>query len=671
MLFLSIPVLATSDLSTVKNNIIPRKVLFGNPDKLAVKLSSDGQYISYVAPKNGISNIWIAPSDDLSKAEAITNDNEQGIRRYFWSYDNQHILYLQDTKGDENDRIYSCNLKTNVITPITPGSGVKAIIYKKSKSCPSEILIGLNERDKRYFDVYKLNLIDSSKELVFENHKFANFIVDDNLKIRFAIFINEEGNKEYFENKGGNWTPFMQVDMENSKTTRIIGFDKTGFVAYLLDSRHSNTAVLKSLNLNTGETITIAEDKRSDVKVFTLHPTQGNIQAIVVNYDKRTYNILDNSIQTDIEYLRSINTGDLSILARTLDDKTWLVAYTSDTSPVKYYKYDKEHKYAEFLFNNRDDLENYTLSPMTPLIIKSRDGIDLISYITLPNKIKPNTTPLHPIPMVLVVHGGPFSRSIWGFSSVHQWLANRGYAVLDVNYRGSTGFGKNFINASNMEWGRKMHNDLIDAVHWAIESKIADPKKICIMGTSYGGYATLVGLTFTPDVFACGIDIAGPSNLFTLLKSAPPYWKNTLNDLKYRIGNVDTKKTLLEQHSPITFVKNIQAPLLIAHGANDPRVKKTESEQMVQAMRNYNIPVIYTLYYNEGHGISRLKNKLSFAAMAEVFLANTLGGNVEPINHDFQNSDFELNDIQNTDKHQARKIIQELSNPVKLQVRTK
>jgi dipeptidyl aminopeptidase/acylaminoacyl peptidase len=326
---------------------------------------------------------------------------------------------------------------------------------------------------------------------------------------------------------------------------------------------------------------------------------------------------------------------------------------------MKYYKYDRSKRKVEFLFTNKKDLENYTLSPMTPVIIKSRDGLDLVSYLTLPLEINLGAGPVRPLPLVLLVHGGPWNRDKFGFNTYHQWLSNRGYAALSVNFRGSTGFGKNFLNAGNMEWGGKMHNDLIDAVNWAIEKKIADPKKICIMGASYGGYATLVGLSFTPDIFACGIDIVGPSNILTLINSVPPYWQPILSGYKKRVGPWDTEeeRDFLKQHSPLTFAEKIQKPLLIVQGANDPRVKQSESDQIVKAMQQHNIPVIYALYKDEGHGLVRPENKLSFYAIAENFLATILGGEVEPVGEDLKGANFILNGKENIDNNEVETII--------------
>ncbi|WP_417905533.1 alpha/beta fold hydrolase [Candidatus Tisiphia endosymbiont of Micropterix aruncella] len=669
--FLTLVVIFISNIpvSFADHPIIQRQILFSNPDKAMVTLSPDGQYISYLAPKDGVLNLWIGPSSDPSKAQPVTDDKDRGIESYAWTFSGTHILYAQDNKGDENFRIYAFNLKTQNTTLLTPARDVKGLIYGISERIPNEILIGINDRDKRYFDIYKVNLLDNTKKLVIENNKFSGFIVDDDLQIRFATFTNQDGGQEYFEFKDNNWIPFMTVSVEDSLNTRIIGFDKTGTIAYLLDSRESNTAILKSLDLKNGKSKIIAKDKRADVKVFTSHPTEKTIQAVAINYDKTTYNILDDSIKSDIEYLKEVNPGKITINTRTLDDQAWLVAYLSDVAPVKYYQYDRNKRTAKFLFSNRENLEKYKLAEMFPVVIKARDGLDLVSYITFPTEValRDKIYPNKPMPLVLYVHGGPWARDSWGLSTTHQWLANRGYAVLSVNFRGSTGFGKNFINAGNMQWGRKMHDDLIDAVNWAIENKIADPKKVAIMGGSYGGYATLVGLTFPPDIFACGVDIVGPSSLLTLIKSVPPYWEPILNSFKKRIGPWDTKKDIetLDQMSPLTFASRIKKPLFIAQGANDPRVKQTESDQIVKVMQGKNIPVIYALYNDEGHGFVKPENRLSYYALIEQFLAKILGGRAESIGEDLKGANFLLNGKTVNDKEAERVISHSISSLVK------
>ncbi|CAG2161103.1 unnamed protein product [Oppiella nova] len=571
----------------IDNPIISRQILFGNPDKINVRLSPDGKYISYLAPKDGVLNIWIAPLSDLTKIEVVTDDKERGIRTYEWTYNNNNILYAQDNKGDENFCIYSYNILTKETKLLTPQKGVKAHIIGITDKKPNEILIGLNDRDKKYFDIYKLNLSTLTKELMLKNEQFVGFIVDNDLQLRFASRVSDDGSVEYFQFKDDKWDLYTKVSMEDSANTNFVGFDKKGEVVYLRDSRGRNTAALKSINLTDGKSTLIAEDELADVRPFIRHPVEKTIQVVAVNYDKVRYKILDKSIKDDIEYLITFYKGNLSInRTLTLDDNIWLVAYESDIAPVKYYIYDRTKRTVKFLFNNREALSEVKLAPMLPIIIKSRDGLDLVSYITFPlnTKFDEDNKPINKIPLIIYVHGGPWVRDYWGFDAVHQWLANRNYVVLSINYRGSTGFGKDFVNAGNMEWGGKMHNDLIDGVRWAVENNIADPEKVAIMGGSYGGYAALVGMTMTPGIFACGIDVVGPSNLLTLIKSVPPYWEPMINQFKKRIGAWDTKeeREFLEQRSPLTFVDNIKNPLFIAQGAHDPRVKQAESDQIVR-----------------------------------------------------------------------------------------
>jgi dipeptidyl aminopeptidase/acylaminoacyl peptidase len=637
-----------NSLAGDSNPIISRKVLFGNPEKASVMLSPDGKYISYLAPKNGVLNVWVAPKDDLSKAKSITNDRDRGIRQYFWSYDNNHILYMQDEKGDENFRLYSHDFKANSTDLLSPEKDVRTGIVKISHKFPNEILISSNERDKSYFDVYKLNLTTGKKELLVENNKFAGFVADHNLQVRFAYISTEDGGGEYFQLIDKEWQTFMKITAEDVNTTNIMGFDKYNNSIYLADSRARDTSALKIFNLATNEMKLIDEDDKADMDIFTIHPTEKTIQASQINYERSKYKILDNSIKDDLDYLSSIDSGELIINSRTLDDKNWLAAYLSDTGPVKYYTYDRELKKASYLFSNRSNLENLNLAKMNPVIIKSRDGLNLVSYLTFPydTEFTKDLTPKNPLPLIIYVHGGPQARDDWGFNPVHQLFANRGYAVLSVNYRGSTGFGKNFINAGNLQWSRKMHDDLIDTVNWAVANNIAPKDKIAIMGGSYGGYATLVGLTFTPDIFACGIDIVGPSNLLTLVNSIPPYWKPYINDLKRRMGDWDTKEgeAFLKATSPLTYVDKITKPLFIAQGAHDPRVKKAEADQIYHQMIDKKIPVAYALYENEGHGFAKPENRLSFYAMSERFLSKILGGRLEEIGDDLTGSNFILNE---------------------------
>ena len=634
----------TPSKATSGSDLIAREVLFGNPDRAGPQVSPDGKQIAFLAPKDGVLNVWVAPADKPSAAKVVTKDTNRGIRRYFWAYTNQHIIYMQDKGGDENWRVYSVDLSNNQEKDLTPFEKVAAQIEEISYKFPDEILVGLNNRDDKYHDVHRVNIRTGQMTLVTQNDGFAGFLTDDDYKVRFAMKMTPDGGSEILKaGDGGQWSPFQKIAMEDSMTTQPSGFDKTGKTLYMMDSRGRNTAALTALDLETNKQTIIAEDARADIGGVLVHPTEKNIQAYAANYLRNEWRIIDKSIQGDFDYLRGVAEGDFTVGSRTLDDKKWIVTYVMDNGPVRFYLYDRGAKKADFLFTNNQDLEKATLTKMTPVIIKSRDGMDLSSYLSLPAAVRVSGStprPAQPLPMVLFVHGGPWARDQWGLNSYHQWFADRGYAALSVNFRGSTGFGKKFINAGNMEWAGKMHDDLIDAVNWATKEKIADPKKVAIMGGSYGGYSTLVGLTFTPDVFACGVDIVGPSNIVTLLNTIPPYWAPMVQMWKHRVGDHQTEegKSFLNQRSPLTFADRIKKPLLIGQGANDPRVKQSESDQIVKAMQDKKIPVTYVLFSDEGHGFARPENRMSFNAVAEGFLAQHLGGRYQPIGSDFKGS---------------------------------
>ena len=623
--------------------LIPRKTLFGNPDKAAVRISPDGSRLSYLAPSAGVLNIFVGPVDDLAAAKPVTQDKRRGIRSYFWAYDNQHILYEQDTNGDENWHIYCVDLASGETKDLTPIKGVAARIDAVSDKFPQEILVSLNDRDPRYHDVYRINIATGERKLLQQNTDFANFVADDDYQVRFASKMTPDGGSNFMEPNGkGGWKEYQKIDLEDTLTTSPAGFDKTGKILYMSESRGRDTSALAQIDLASGSETIIAANDLSDIGELLVHPTEKNIQAATFNYDRRKWQILDPAIEGDMSYLATVADGEVEVLSRTLDDKTWIVAYLMDDGPVRYYLYDRTKKDAKFLFTNRSSLEGLPLAKMKPVIIKSRDGLNMVSYLTLPVGADPDNTgrPKRPLPMVLLVHGGPWGRDAWGYSAEHQLLANRGYAVLSVNFRASTGLGKKFANAGNKQWAGKMHDDLIDAVDWAIAEKIADPDRVAIMGGSYGGYATLVGLTSAPKRFACGVDIVGPSNLLTLLKSIPAYWAPMMQMFKDRVGDPTTPdgQKLLHDHSPLNFVDKIERPLLIGQGANDPRVKKSEADQIVRAMQEKNIPLTYVLFPDEGHGFARPENNLAFYAVAEAFLAEQLGGSHEPFGNDFAGS---------------------------------
>jgi dipeptidyl aminopeptidase/acylaminoacyl peptidase len=633
-----------------EDELIAREILFGNPDKIGVRISYDGKYISYIAPHEGVLNVWIAPIDDISKPKRITSDKKRGIRSYYWSKNSQYIIYNQDKKGDENWHLYSVNIDSLEEKELTPFEGVRASITKFSEKFPDEILISMNKRVPEYFDVYKVNLATAEMSLVYENKGlYTNFIADDdfNLRVGYKMLPNGEGNIFLFEN--GNMESaklFETIAVEDMLNTSPLHISKDNKKLFMLDSKNRNTSALVEVDLASSEKKTIYQSNKADINDYIIDIDTKMIKAVAIDYMRKEWTVIDDSIRPDMEYLRTVEDGDAEITARSRDDNKWIVAYIRSDSPIKYYLYDRKKKEAKFLFVSSSLLEDQPLAKMYPVVIKSRDGLDLICYLTIPRWLDNGKGfPSKPIPMVLNVHGGPNARDSWGYRANAQWLANRGYATISVNYRGSTGFGKEFINAGDGEWARKMQYDLEDAVDWAVKNKIAIKEKVAIMGGSYGGYAALVGMSMTPDLYVAGIDIVGPSNLETLMKSIPEYWKpNIAHLIKMIGGSVETEegRNLLKERSPLTYAKNIKNPLLIVQGANDPRVKQAESDQIVAAMKENLIPVVYLLYPDEGHGLARPENRLSMYAHAEIFLANFVGGRFIPHNNDFPGSSIQV-----------------------------
>ncbi|HRK29531.1 MAG TPA: S9 family peptidase [Tepidisphaeraceae bacterium] len=646
-------VLGTTALAANNTPLIPRDVLFGNPDKAQTRISPDGRYISFLAPSQGVLNVWVAPVGAIDKAEPVTNDTKRGIQRAQWTYAPDTMVFLQDQGGDENWQIISINVKTKETRNLVDNPKVAARIVETSEKFPQEILVQINDRNEQFHDVWKANVVTGEKALFMPNPEqvagapVVGVIPDDDFKIRHVVTMTPDGGTATYTNDGdGKFTEFDKVPMEDGLTTDMVGFDKDNKVAYLLDSRGRNTAALYTMDLETKEKTLVAEHPKADAGGVLIHPTSKKLQAVNFNYARSEWKVLDSSIQADMDYLKTVADGDFVITSRTLDDTKWTVAYILDNGPSRSYLYDRVNKRAEFLYSMKKDLENVPLAKMHPKVIKARDGLELVSYLTLPLDADSDQDgiPERPVPMVLNVHGGPWARDTWGFDPEAQLLANRGYAVLQVNFRGSTGFGKDFVNAANQEWAGKMHDDLIDAATWAIDSKIADKNKIAIMGGSYGGYATLVGLTFTPEFFACGVDIVGPSSINTLLATIPPYWAPAVAQWKSRVGDSSTEegRKFLDSRSPLTFVDKISKPLLIGQGANDPRVKQSEADQIAKAMTERNIPVTYVLYPDEGHGFARPENRLSFYAITEAFLAQYLGGRAEPIGDAFKGSSIKV-----------------------------
>jgi len=625
------------ELTVGSTPLIPRAALFGNPVKAGAQLSPNGKWLSWMAPVNGVMNVWVAPSNQPEAAKAITASTDRPIPRHFWSKNSEQVLFIRDNAGDENFHLYGVDVSTGKQQDLTPFGKVRVILIGDSNQRPEEMLVGINDRDPRWHDVYLLNLKTGERKLLLKGDGFAGFDADDQLQVRLAARPNAAGGVDYFHVKDNAVADkaFLSTNLEDSNTGPL-SFTADGKTLYWMDSRDRDTTALFAEDTATGQRKLIGHDSRADLGNTLRHPVTGVVQAYSVNYLQNEWKFIDVGLKDDFDWLqKQLGQGEVFVASRTKADDKWIVGIDPVSKVAGTYLYDRLEKKLTMLYVARPELQGAPLVPMQTAEIKARDGLTLPSYLTLPKGADTNGDGKadKPVPMVLLVHGGPWARDGYGYNGYHQWLANRGYAVLSVNFRASRGFGKKFLSAGNLQWGLAMHNDLLDAVEWAVKQGVTTTEKVAIMGGSYGGYATLAGLAFTPKVFACGVDIVGPSNLETLLATIPPYWEAGRKQMYSRMGDPNTPegKQTLRNASPLYKADQIVRPLLIGQGANDPRVKQAESDQIVTAMQAKKIPVTYVLYPDEGHGFAKPSNNIGFNAITESFLGSCLGGRVEAL----------------------------------------
>ncbi len=602
--------------------LIPRSILFGNPEQTGARISPDGQMLGYLAPHDGVLNVWVRNLDG-SNARPITHDTTRPIRSFFWQPGGRGIIHLQDQGGDENFHVYLTDVTSGITRNLTPFAGARADILAVERNFPDEMLVSINARDPQYFDVHRIDFRTGDITLDVENPgDVAGWTTDNQLQVQVAHVIRPDGGTTLrLRQPDKSWATLLEAEPEDVLDAH--GFDQTGRLL-IVSSVEVNAARLLAYNLESKSFEVIAEDPHYDVSGVITNPKTHEIEAVCFERERSTWSHIAPAIAQDVEALSKVSHGDWQLVSRDLADTTWTVQFVVDNGPSTFYLYDRKRRDASLLFTTQPALEPYTLAEMQPISYPARDGLTIHGYLTLP----PHSH--GPVPLILLVHGGPWARDSWGYRPDTQWLANRGYGVLQVNFRGSTGYGKAHLNAGDREWAGKMHDDLLDAKAWAIEAGYADPQRCAIYGGSYGGYAVLVALAFTPTAFACGVDIVGPSSLLTLINSIPPYWAPALAQFKRRLGDPAVDEQFLRDRSPLYAADAIVAPLLIAQGANDPRVKITESDQIVKAMRDNGKPVEYLVFEDEGHGFARPENRMRFYAAAEAFFATHLGGRAEP-----------------------------------------
>ncbi|REE97177.1 S9 family peptidase [Thermomonospora umbrina] len=603
--------------------LIPRRLLFGPPSRLRPAPSRDGSMLAFLAAHDGAQTMWVSDGDG-GNARPVTSG---GVLDFAWAYDHRHLLYVRDQDGDENFHLHALDVVTGESRDLTPFGRVQARLLGVSPELPDTVLVGLNRDHPGLHDAYHLELRTGTLTLAARNEGFSQWAADRRLTPRAAVtFATDEGCAIVV--RDGPNEPWRRLttagDGEDALTVRLVGFSADGADLYVLGSAGTETICLRRLDEKGASQIVYA-DPTYDVTGVGLHPRTGRPRLVTVQRERLRTEALDPEAAADLERIRRLSDGDVTLIGHDEADLTWLVQANVDDGPCEFLTFDRRTGTALPLFSHQPELADHELARMEPFTFTSRDGLTVHGYLTFPPGAGRER-----LPTVLAVHGGPYARDVWGFRGEQQWLANRGYLSVQVNFRGSTGYGKRFLEAGNREWGGRMQDDLVDALRWVIDRGHADPDRVGIYGSSYGGYAALAGAAFTPDLFRCAISMAGPANLRTFVESIPPSWAPMVARLHRSIGDPNVDADLLWERSPLSRAHDIRVPILIAHGANDPRVPRREAEQIVEALRKNGVDHEFLLFDDEGHQFGKPHNRLAFYAAAERFLATHLGGRHEP-----------------------------------------
>jgi dipeptidyl aminopeptidase/acylaminoacyl peptidase len=619
--------------------LIAGEVLFGPARRLSPALSPDGRRLAWLAPHGGVANVWVGDLETPKDGYPLTADGDRGVHAFCWAADGSRVLYVQDEAG-ENWRLCDVHLATGRRRVLTP-AGAQAHLMKVSGAFPDRVLVALNADRPDRHAVYQLDLSTGELRKVFDNPGFIGLVADEGVGVRVGLVADEQlrvraglapaadGGVTIMvrdgdgDRDGGPWRPLVAVDYADARSTRPLCFDADGTRLLCLTSHGAHTAQLVWFDVASGTRTVVAADPSYDVAAVDLAPGTNAPRLAYVQRERADPVVLDPAIAHDVAVLGGLG-GDVRLLGGDDTDRIWLVCTVHDDRPIRYHVYFRDTAEVRFLFSQLPDLDRYTLAGTQPLRTRSRDGLTLHGYLTFPPGERRD------LPAVLLVHGGPWRRDRWGFDPQVQWLANRGYLVIQVNYRGSTGYGRDFFTAGDRQWGAGMHNDLLDTVAAVVEQGFADPGRVAIMGASYGGYAALVAAAFTPEVFCCAVAQSAPANLTTLLTSFPPHWTAEMAQVYRRVGDPATEADLLWSRSPLSRVDDIRIPVLVAHGANDPRVPQADAEQIIAALHRRGVPHTYLPYPDEGHGLVKPANRRHFYAAVERFLATHCGGRAEP-----------------------------------------
>lgn len=615
--------------------LIDRELFFGDPEISNTQISPDGNFIALVKPFKGTRNIWVKrTADPFETAKPITAVTARPIPAYFWSRDGKYILFVQDKGGDENFNVYAVNPADSPAAdqPVPPArnltdmKGVRAFIYAVPRSEPDAIYVGLNNRDSAWHDLYNVKISSGERTLIRQNtERLTGWIFDLKDQLRLATRSADNGDTEVLRVDDKGFTKVYSCNVFES--CGPVRFHKDGRRVYLVTNKGEGIDLirLELFDPATGKEELVESDplKRVDFGGTSFSEVSDELIATTYTDERERIYWKDKAYEADYRLLRrKIPSKEIAFGSSTKDERLWLVTANSDTEPGERYLFDRQTKKLTLQYRLREKLPRPSLATMRPVRYKSSDGLEIPAYLTLPKGVAAKN-----LPVILLPHGGPWGRDSWGYSGLPQFLANRGYAVLQPNFRASTGYGKKFLDAGNKQWGEKMQDDVTWGTKYLIAHGIADPKRIGIMGGSYGGYATLAGVTFTPDLYAAAVSIVGPSNLITLLETIPPYWEPARKLFYARMGDPNTPegKAQLQAQSPLNHADKIRTPLMVAQGANDPRVNKRESDQIVIALRERGFPVEYIVAPDEGHGFARPVNSMALFAAAEKFLAKYLG----------------------------------------------